>query len=720
MTAAPDRLLHLLPQVIQDSDALTGRALQALLRVLGGQLGVVEDDVVGLLENWFVETCDEWALPYLGELVGVRPVPSNAPPGTDDAPRSRLHARAAYPRREFARAVEHRRRKGTLLVLQELARDSAGWPARAVEFRHLMRAAWSARDGGRPPRGPAAREESVFERGFGPFDGLPRRPDFRGLGTGRRRGSVVAVGLWVWRLKSHQVKAGRARPMKHDGPEFDRFWVNPFGVDLPLFVWPRPLPDPTEPAAEPEVPGPLRRTALAADLRAAADVYYGPDASLYFWRGDKPPCAAHGQAQPAPALHAVPPSDVRVADLEHWERLDGPHWPKGVKVVVDPRSGRAMVRREHHREQVLAVRYHAARPADMGGGGYFREPLDGPPGAVLKRVAAAGPRPAPPHDRESLQAALDDWGVAPRPRNWVIEIDDDHTHELSPACADPVKTRLGAGESLVIRAAAGRRPVVRHAHSGARGARWSVMGDGAAGFSLDGVAVVDFPLRVGGSIGQVRVRHCTLFGGRALRLHHLDGCVSVEYSIVAGGVRSARPGGIQHPPPRVLLSDSILTAAVPHRPRCEGAVPTAVRTAALSGYADLTARRCTVFGPVSVSAIDLAEDCIFAGPLSATNTARGCVRYSALKPDPDDTPRTPPRYACQTAVAPRFRSRRFGDAEFAQLADSCPPAIRRGGTGGSEMGAFHDQFTPVREALLAARLEEFTPAGADVRLLFAT
>jgi hypothetical protein len=36
------------------------------------------------------------------------------------------------------------------------------------------------------------------------------------------------------------------------------------------------------------------------------------------------------------------------------------------------------------------------------------------------------------------------------------------------------------------------------------------------------------------------------------------------------------------------------------------------------------------------------------------------------------------------------------------------------------MGAFHDLYTPYREALLAARLAEYTPAGADVRLLFAT
>jgi hypothetical protein len=36
------------------------------------------------------------------------------------------------------------------------------------------------------------------------------------------------------------------------------------------------------------------------------------------------------------------------------------------------------------------------------------------------------------------------------------------------------------------------------------------------------------------------------------------------------------------------------------------------------------------------------------------------------------------------------------------------------------MGVFHDLFQPQREANLRARLDEFTPAGMDAGIIFAT
>src|SRR4051812_17552890 len=83
-----DRLFRLLPPVLQLQDAVAGQPLRALMRVLAGQATVVEEDIAGLLDNWFVETCDEWVLPYLGELVGYRPPAADLPP----APRGRAGA----------------------------------------------------------------------------------------------------------------------------------------------------------------------------------------------------------------------------------------------------------------------------------------------------------------------------------------------------------------------------------------------------------------------------------------------------------------------------------------------------------------------------------------------------------------------------------------------------------------------------------------------------
>jgi hypothetical protein len=54
------------------------------------------------------------------------------------------------------------------------------------------------------------------------------------------------------------------------------------------------------------------------------------------------------------------------------------------------------------------------------------------------------------------------------------------------------------------------------------------------------------------------------------------------------------------------------------------------------------------------------------------------------------------------------------------LAETCAEEITRGADDESEMGVFHDLFQPQREANLRARLDEFTPAGMDPGLIFAT
>jgi len=87
--------------------------LRALLAVIEQEMQAIEKDIDGLYENLFIETCDEWVVPYIGDLIGsLRPYVANT--------------------------LAYRRRKGTVVVLEQLARDVTGWPARAVEFFKLL------------------------------------------------------------------------------------------------------------------------------------------------------------------------------------------------------------------------------------------------------------------------------------------------------------------------------------------------------------------------------------------------------------------------------------------------------------------------------------------------------------------------------------------------------------------------------------------------------
>ncbi|MEQ8161426.1 MAG: phage tail protein, partial [Smithellaceae bacterium] len=127
MTITPDQLYELLPAIYRVRDAERGEPLKALLSVMAAQINIVEEDIDQLYENWFIETCEEWLVPYIGDLLGVRPLQ-----GANDE---------AFSQRAYvANTLSYRRRKGTLAVLEELVRDVTAWPAKAVEFFELLAA----------------------------------------------------------------------------------------------------------------------------------------------------------------------------------------------------------------------------------------------------------------------------------------------------------------------------------------------------------------------------------------------------------------------------------------------------------------------------------------------------------------------------------------------------------------------------------------------------
>ncbi len=129
------------------------------------------------------------------------------------------------------------------------------------------------------------------------------------------------------------------------------------------------------------------------------------------------------------------------------------------------------------------------------------------------------------------------------------------------------------------------------------------------------------------------------------------------------------------------------------------------------------------------------------GKVSVVRSQRGCMRFCYV--EPATAPRTPKRFRCQPDVAdaevwqahgdnkherdmkrmmirPRFKSVRYGTPDYCRLDDGCAEAIRRGADDQSEMGVYHDLFTPQREINLRTRLEEYTPAGASADIIYMT
>ncbi len=133
-----DRLYELLPAVYRLRDADRGYPLRALLQVISEQVNIVDADIAQLYENWFVETCQDWVVPYIGDLVGYTPLFDIGEPSGVQKPRALARERILIPRREVANTVRFRRRKDTVAILEDLAAAVAGWPGRAVEFYRLL------------------------------------------------------------------------------------------------------------------------------------------------------------------------------------------------------------------------------------------------------------------------------------------------------------------------------------------------------------------------------------------------------------------------------------------------------------------------------------------------------------------------------------------------------------------------------------------------------
>lgn len=698
MSRPADYLYELLPQVHRTQDALRGNPLRALLRVITEQVNVVEDDIAQLYENWFIETCEEWVVPYIGELVGYRPVPEAGSAGP------------VTTRAEVANTIRLRRRKGTIALLETLARDVAGWPARAVQFYTLM--GWTQHlNHPRPTRGATAslRDGDALDRLDGPFDSIAHTVGLRG------RYNIPDVGLFVWRLKAYSVTRTAARSIKVSGGYGEGYTFSELGNDTPLYNRPLPETDPNHIAEEINVPGPIRRRAFALDPGA----HYGEGKSLAIYVQDWPCRGEHGM---------VPVEDIVAADLSDWLAYRAPLG----KVLVDPQRGRMVFPTGQMPKRVF-VSYHYGFSADMGGGEYRRtlsQPLDARLYRVRKRAAEG--------EFDTVAKALAQW-ESERPdakvKAAVIEIADSCVYH------EALAIRLEAGESLQLRAASMARPILRLLDYYSDKPDQIVISGGAASrFVLDGLLIAGCGIEIEGGrtandmrctppqpdLCDVAIRHCTLVPGweldcecepqwaaePSITLRSTGALLRVEHSII-GPIR-VLGDETRYDPTTIRIADSIVDAA--H----DDALAFGDERRG-PAFAVLQIARSTVFGHVHAHAVSLAENSIFMGRMLVARRQGGCVRFCYLTPGS----RTPQRFHCQPepaggAVLPRFTSTRYGAPGYCQLALDCPPQIVRGADDESEMGAFHDLFQPQRAANLRARLAEYSPAGAQAAIIYAS
>jgi len=745
-TIDKDRLYKLLPYIYQLRDHEQGEPLRELLQVISEQLEVVEGDIAQLYENWFIETCEDWVVPYLGDLIGYTPVHEAGELGDISSPQGRLRNKSLIPRREVANTIRYRRRKGSLALLEQLANDVAGWPARAVEFYRLL-SVTQALNHRQCHRGLTVdlRGGDALERLNGPFDELAHTVDVRRINSYQTQGryNIPSVGVLVWRLKTYSVTQTpvTALAQRHC------YAFSTLGNNTPLFTnWQRET-EPTQIAGELNLPVPIRRRAFIQSVSVggtqkprASKAYYGEDKSLAIWVPDWP---TKDSVQPIPAEQIIP------ADLSDWDS----YRPVKDTVAVDPVLGRILFPSKQLPRKGVKVSYFYGFSADIGGGEYART-LSQPLEYKLYQVGIE-------QKFNTINQGLAQWKIdsanpkneqeAKQLQNAVIEITDSGLYE------ERLNIDLKTGQSLQIRAANKRRPVIRLYD---RPDQFSVSGESGSYLTLDGLLIAGRGLQVEGDIAGVIIRHSTLVPGwslepdcepsqleePSLEITNAHPCVTIEHSII--GSIQVNIDEVRIDPLRIRLSDSILDATGSD---CEGPACEAIGAAGSTiAHAVLTIVRSTIFGRIDTHAIELAENSIFMGTIRVARRQLGCMRFCYVRP----VSRTPKRYHCQpdlveqsaensliqtaeeagqpkpdkTAinaaklleqerVRPQFNSFRYGTPSYCQLAENCADEITRGADDDSEMGVFHDLFQPQREANLRVRLDEYISARADVGII---
>ncbi|MDI1292339.1 MAG: hypothetical protein PSV18_06300 [Methylobacter sp.] len=717
-----DRLYELLPTIYRVRDAEQGEPLRALLQVISEQADIVEKDINQLYENWFIETCEDWVVPYLGDLIGYQPVAEAGSPSDSATIQGRQRNKVLIPRHEIANTLRYRRRKGSLALLECLANDVADWKARAVEFYPLL-ASTQHLNYLRPDQGRTVdlRNSHALQHLGGAFDELAHSVDVRRINSNYVPGryNLAAVGLFVWRLQVYSVNKSSPKSktpaccIEEVAPHCYTF--SALGNDTPLYNRPVPETDDTSLAGELNMPVPIRRRAFD-DENIAEPVYYGEDNSFAIWAPGWP---NKNSRQP------VPRELITSTDLTDWRYQS----PKG-KLAVDPILGRMVFPAKQLPKKVW-VSYYYGFSANIGGGEYTRV-LAQPENSVLIQVCG----------QEQLQKALEPWQagqpLSGQPPSAVIEIIDSGVYVL------PINLELDAMHHLQIRAANERRPVIRLLdYKTDQPDSLSITGAAGSHLVLDGLLVEGRGVLVEGAVNSVLLRHTTLVPGWSLApdcqpcrpaepsLYVLNSqaCIIIQHSIVGSIQVSNDEVGAD--PIIMRINDSVVDAT---GWECEGPECEAIGSPG-SGFAHASVSivRSTVLGSVETHAIMQAEDSIFMGKVCVARRQIGCMRFCYVPPES----RTPRRFMCQPdgvsknltgeakireqlRVRPEFNSTRYGRPSYCQLAQNGAIEITHGAEDESEMGVFHDLYQPQRLANLQARLQQFTPAGTDVDIILAS
>jgi hypothetical protein len=715
------RLLSHLPSVYRQRDAeiaardgLSEGPLSSLLGVLAMQIGAVEDNVEQLYENWFIETCEPWVLPYIGDLLGINRLPSTS-------------SAFLTPRAFIANAIEGRRRKGTPSMLEQLARDSTGWHAQVVEyFLHLAQTQHLNRE--RPAEwfAPDLRETNALKLLSGPFTSTNRLPEVRNIdGPYPGRFNIPNIGIHLWPLTAfappETARFAIEARRETDGSNTN-WYLHPLGAPIPLFNRPLGSTAAARRNREREVPEPLRRLPLHLELEALRQSIAdgAPPPPLSYFGNERPVLLLFADNDSTP----IPAAEIRIVDFSQgWPApaatqaytpsAGGAPVNLPIRCAVDPVRGQIAFAPGGEPSRLRSVHAYGFT-MKMGGGPYDRitEHRDHPTDVAYQVGVSHLIPPIANVIVGSLTEAVTTWNAQPAGTRGIICVMDNMSY------AENLQIEIPEGSHLTLIAAdwpeVETEPGVLERSPGSfspdrlrphlrgnieiRGTAPTASANPGA-FHLEGLLVDGAATVLPGHLQDLTIAHCTVSQPITI-----DADASGQNAELHIALRKSRFSRLQ-------CNADLETVSVED---CIGGIPDQPATPALNAAAALLdLQRCTFWGAVTCREIE-ASDCIFMSGASAERTQTGCVRFSYLGPGSH----VPRPFRCQPQLAgdddrvrPLFESVDPTHPAYARLHRYSPDEIRHGGENRGEMGVFASLEEPLREDFLRAHLDDFLRAG---------
>ena len=340
-----EKIWEWIPSTYRHEDGLADPPyiLRAIVEILARQAAIGRRTSDRLWEDQFIQTCDDWAVPYIGNLLGTRLIGSPNRRGR---------------RVDVARTIFYRRRKGTLIVMEELIQDITDWEGVVVEsFKRLARSRHRldpepARFIGpltrTPPGGSAdlrfGRAGEVLD---GPFDDMAHTADFRRIEGYQGRFNIPKLNFFLYRLFAFEVL--KATPWDFGD---QRFTFDPSGRDIPLFRRSQKIGNTTlATVQEWQLPAPT------------------PCRLLEQFKPDLIPGTVALAVAPSEEAGALPAQSIQAGNLATWSLPAAP----GIEAFIDPVLGRFLLTSAPaSQDEVYAVRHHYGFSSALGAGTYLR------------------------------------------------------------------------------------------------------------------------------------------------------------------------------------------------------------------------------------------------------------------------------------------------------------------------------------------------------------